>query len=215
MQNGVTVPKSSCKHVLLTASVNPAFSMSASKPPPAPSSTPDLEILGNQVTVHPAGYFVDAQGAQDEPSERNLVEHMARFRQSPLDFLREVSLHLSGSGWRAYDDFIGQPIFYPGFTEKMKAAVMAVPMLRRKIAELAETRLRVEEGQGLLSTDDGLYFRKREKRLAEIEESVRQVAEDLTGGMICKFESKTFIRGAYYLCTQLLTRAYHQGKASF
>ncbi|KJF60279.1 acyltransferase [Coccidioides immitis RS] len=29
--------------------------------------------------------------------------------------------------------------------------------------------------------------------------------------MICKMESKTFIRGAYYLCTQLLTRAYHQG----
>ena len=29
--------------------------------------------------------------------------------------------------------------------------------------------------------------------------------------MICKFESKTFIRGAYYLVTQLLLRAYHQG----
>jgi len=28
---------------------------------------------------------------------------------------------------------------------------------------------------------------------------------------ICKFESKPFIRGAYYLCSQLLTRAYHQG----
>jgi len=191
--------------------------MSASKAPPAPApgSAPDLEILGNQVTVHPAGYLVESQGAQEDASERNLVEHMARFRQSPLDFLREVSLHLSGSGWRAYDDFIGQPIFYPGFTENMKAAVMAVPMLQRKIAELAETRVQVEEAQGLLSRDDRLYFSKREKRLAEIEDSLRQVAEDLTGGMICKFESKTFIRGAYYLCTQLLTRAYHQGRRSF
>lgn len=29
--------------------------------------------------------------------------------------------------------------------------------------------------------------------------------------MICKMESRYFIRGAYYLATQLLTRAYHQG----
>jgi hypothetical protein len=29
--------------------------------------------------------------------------------------------------------------------------------------------------------------------------------------MICKMENKTFIRGAYYFATQLLTRAYHQG----
>lgn len=188
--------------------------MSASKAAAAAASgsAPDLEILGNQVTVHPAGYLVESPGAQEEGSERNLVEHMARFRQSPLDFLREVSLHLSGSGWRAYDDFIGQAIFYPGFTENMKAAVMAVPMLQRKMAELAETRVRVEEAHGLLSREDGLYFGKRERRLAEIEDSLRQVAEDLTDGMICKFESKTFIRGAYYLCTQLLTRAYHQGR---
>jgi len=30
--------------------------------------------------------------------------------------------------------------------------------------------------------------------------------------MICKMESKRFIRGASYMCTQLLTRAYHQGE---
>ena len=38
-----------------------------------------------------------------------------------------------------------------------------------------------------------------------------EVADKLTDNMICKFESKAFIRGAYYLITQLLTRAYHQG----
>ncbi len=189
--------------------------MSAPKPPPAPGSAPDLEILGNQVTVHPAGYFAEPQGAPDDASERNLVEHMARFRQSPLDFLREASLHLSGSGWRAYDDFIGQPIFYAGFTANMKAAVLAVPMLQRKIGELAETRVQAEAAQGLLRADDRLYFSKRAARRVEIEEGLRQVAEELTGGMICKFESKTFIRGAYYLCTQLLTRAYHQGNGGF
>ena len=140
------------------------------------------------------------------------MEHMARFRESPLSFLHEVSLHVSGSGWRAYDDVIGQPIYYPGFTENMKTAVMATPMLQRKIKELAERRVAVEQEQELLG--DGLEtVHRREKRREEIETSLKEVAWDWTDAMICKFESKRFIRGAYYLCTQLLTRAYHQGKS--
>lgn len=45
----------------------------------------------------------------------------------------------------------------------------------------------------------------------QIEESLMQVSEGWTDSMICKMESKGFIRGAYYFATQLLTRAYHQG----
>lgn len=187
---------------------------SNSQSPPPPVSAPDLDILGDKVKVHPAGYFENSQGPQDDASERNLVKNMARFRKSPLDFLREVSLHVSGSGWRAYDDFIGQPIFYPGFSENMKAAVMSRPMMKHKIEELAEKRLKVEETQGLLRRDDQAYAHKRQKRKGEIEDSLREVAWELTDNMICKLESKRFIRGAYYLCTQLLTRAYHQGTKS-
>lgn len=139
------------------------------------------------------------------------MEHSAHFRESPLDFLREVSRHVSGTGWRAYDEVIGQPIYYPGFSENMKNAVMATPMLKRKIKELAERRVVGEEEQGLLG--DGIdTVHRREKRREEIETSLKKVAWDWTDAMICKFESKRFIRGAYYLCTQLLTRAYHQGQ---
>ncbi|KAI4130840.1 MAG: hypothetical protein LQ338_001517 [Usnochroma carphineum] len=174
---------------------------------PQPSA-PDLDILGDQVTIHPGGYVEPSP--QNEASERNLVEHMARFRESPLDFLREVSLHVSGSGWRAYDEVIGQPIYYSGFSEMMKAAVLQTPMLQHRIQELADRRVGVEEQQGLLGP--GLDKEKAKKsRKAEIETSLQEVAKKLTDGMICKFESKRFIRGAYYLCTQLLTRAYHQG----
>ncbi|KAI4214835.1 MAG: hypothetical protein LQ351_002548 [Letrouitia transgressa] len=176
---------------------------------PSPPSAPDLDILGDQITIHPSG-FVEPPQKQDEDQERNLVEHMARFRESPLDFLREVSLHVSGTGWRAYDDVIGQPIFYPGFTENMKAMVLRTPMLRKRIEQLADQRAEVEEKQGLFG--DGLErARKKKRRKEEIQKSLQDVAADLTDGMICKFESKRFIRGAYYLCTQLLTRAYHQG----
>ncbi|EDN92484.1 hypothetical protein SS1G_08347 [Sclerotinia sclerotiorum 1980 UF-70] len=178
---------------------------------PPRTSAPDLEILGDQVTLHPSGYIEPPERPHDGEKERNLVEHMARFRSSPLEFLREVSLHVSGTGWRAYDHFIGQPIFYPGFSENMTAAVMSTPILQKRITELAEKRIEIEELEGLLNRDDPLYHTKRSQRKSAIEHSLQELSEKLTSDMICKMESRPFIRGAYYLCTQLLTRAYHQG----
>jgi hypothetical protein len=116
------------------------------------------------------------------------------------------------TGWRAYNNFIGQPIFYPGFSENMTAAVLSTPILQKRIIELAEKRIGVEEQEGLLNKDDPLYHAKRAQRKVVIEQSLQELSEKLTGDMICKMESKRFIRGAYYLATQLLTRAYHQGR---
>ena len=175
----------------------------------ASTSAPDLDILGDQVTIHPTGY-VEPPTSSHESQERNLVEHMARFRESPLDFLREVSLHVSGHGWRSYDDVIGQPVFYSGFSENMKATVLKTPMLRRRIERLAQSRVDEERKQGLLG-DEKARIKSESRRKAEIESSLQEVAAEWTDSMICKMESKRFIRGAYYLCTQLLTRAYHQG----
>lgn len=95
----------------------------------------------------------------------------------------------------------------------MKAAVMSTPILQTKITELADKRLEVEEIQGLLRKDDKMYATKRAQRKAVIEQGLQEIAEKWTDGMICKMESKRFIRGAYYMCAQLLTRAYHQGKS--
>ena len=183
--------------------------MASPKPPAPTTSAPDLEILGDHVTLHPSSY-VEPESRKDDSSDRNLVEHMARFRESPLDFLREVSLHVSGTGWRAYDDFIGQPVFYAGFSEKMKAAVMNTPMLVAKLDELAEKGIHAEKLRGMLRESEGNTQRK-DRRRQEIKNNLKDVAEDLTDKMICKMESRRFIRGAYYLVTQLLTRAYHQG----
>ncbi|KAH0545518.1 hypothetical protein FGG08_000348 [Glutinoglossum americanum] len=189
--------------------LKPRRTMSDPRAPPTPTSAPDLDILGDQVKIHPGGYL-EPPAKHDDTHERNLVENMARFRQSPFDFLREVSLYVSGTGWRAYDDVVGQPILYSGYTDRMKAAVMSTPILQEKISELAERRLAVEETHGLLGLEDKEYVRIRALRKAAIEQSLQEVADELTDKMICKFESKRFIRGAYYLCTQLLTRAYHQ-----
>ncbi|KAH7398414.1 acyltransferase-domain-containing protein [Pyrenochaeta sp. MPI-SDFR-AT-0127] len=170
---------------------------------------PDLSITADdQVHLHAAGY--------DESPDRNLIHSMARFRSSPLDFIREVSLHFSGSGWRSFDDHIGQPEFYSGFSEDMKARVLSSPMLVAKVRELAEKRVEVETKEGLLGEEalngGGVGEKDRKiKRRVQIEESLMEVSETWTDNMICKMESKGFIRGAYYFATQLLTRAYHQG----
>ncbi|KAI0466015.1 acyltransferase-domain-containing protein [Xylaria cf. heliscus] len=171
-------------------------------------SAPDLQILGDQITLQPRSYVETRRPGHDEGA---LMQNMARFRSEPLRFLREVSLYVSGTGWRAYDNFIGRPIFYSGFSEQMRNAVVSAPLLRARISELADKRLEVEENNGWLRRDDKDYAVKRAQRRAVIESGIRDVADKMTDDMICKFESKTFIRGAYYLCTQLLTRAYHQG----
>jgi hypothetical protein len=59
--------------------------MAASRGKEPRTSAPDLEILGDQVTLRPSGYIEPPQQAHDEDKERNLVAHMARFRSSPLE----------------------------------------------------------------------------------------------------------------------------------
>ncbi|KAK0670266.1 putative glycerol-3-phosphate acyltransferase [Cercophora samala] len=174
-------------------------------------SAPDLRILGDRITLQPSG-FVEPPKDKDEKDEA-LMKNVARFRSEPLRFLRDVSLYVSGTGWRAYDDVIGQPIFYSGFSEHIKTQVMSATVLQTKIAQLADLRITVEEKQGLLPPPSAgrEYEIKKAKRRAELVQGLQEVAEHLTDNMICKFESKTFIRGAYYLVTQLLLRAYHQG----
>jgi hypothetical protein len=188
--------------------------MTSLKAPGSSETPPDLEIAGDQITVHPSGY-TESSSKHDGPQERNLVEHMARFRQRPFDFLRDIGLFISGTGWRAYDDIIGgTPIFYSGYTENIKTAVMASSILNEKITDMAEKRLLVEEKEGTLDKDSRDFARHRAKRKNEIVTGLQEVVEVMIDQMICKMESKRFIRGAYYLCTQLLTRAYHQGRVS-
>ncbi|ROT41888.1 acyltransferase, partial [Sodiomyces alkalinus F11] len=170
-------------------------------------TAPDLQILGDQITLQPSGYLEPPSKDKEEP----LMKNMARFRSEPLQFLRDVSLYVSGTGWRAYDNFIGQPIFYPGFTDHMKETVLSSPLLLDKIAELADKRIAVETNEGFFDRKDKDYLVKRAQRRTAIESGVQELAAKMADDMICKFESKTFIRCAYYITSQLLLRAYHQG----
>ncbi|KAG6004264.1 hypothetical protein E4U21_001276 [Claviceps maximensis] len=177
---------------------------------PSSNSAPDLQILGDEITLQPSGYVEPKKGAL-EGKEEALMNQFASFRAEPLQFLREVSMYVSGHGWRAYDNIIGQPVFYSGFSENMKSMVLSAPLLQRRIVQLAEDRVGVEVKEGFINKDDADFAMKCAQRRNILEGGLQEVAEKMTDDMICKMESKTFIRGAYYMTTQLLTRAYHQG----
>jgi len=170
----------------------------------------DLAILGNTLQLHPSSI------ADPSSQEQSLLEPYARFRREPIHALQELGLHVVGEGWRSYDKIVGQDIFYPGFSENMKSMVMAQERLQKKISELAAKRVEVEIHEGVLGPkglegEEQEHRKRRLDRRREIEGQLKEVAEDWTDKMICKMESKYFIRSAYYLATQLLTRAYHQG----
>lgn len=162
----------------------------------------DLALVGSDVKI------VD--------TEHELLEPYAKFREEPLNALQELGHTFLGTDWRSYDKICGTEVFYPGFSDQIKEKVLKQPKLREKIRELAKKRVEVELEQGLLGKlgVEGENSEDRAKRLArrtEIETQLLSVAEEWTDQMICKMDSKYFIRGAYYLATQLVTRAYHQG----
>ena len=141
---------------------------------------------------------------RDGPQERYLLKHQ-HLRSDPWGWVREISLFVSGKGWRGYQNVIGQPAFFSGYSERMKAAVLSSPQLQKKMHELADQRLKVEREKGLLMISEA----EREKQLLA---GIHDVVDRMTDQMICKMESQPFIRGSYYVVTQLLTRAYHQGE---
>lgn len=59
----------------------------SSSPLPPRDTAPDLEILNDQVTLRPSGYVepLKKTKAGIGEGEQNLVEHMAKFRSSPLE----------------------------------------------------------------------------------------------------------------------------------
>ena len=155
----------------------------------------------------------DTAGQEPTSSEQNIMKNMARFRSNPVEFFQEVAVYARGRGWRSYDNdkVVGQPVFYSGYTDMIKSATMRSTILQRRLAEMTEARLQIEENEGLLDKSSKDYLLDRLHRRAEIEASLIQITNNMLDRMVCKMESKATIRTAYYVCTNLLTRAYHQG----
>lgn len=171
-----------------------------------PPAAPDIDLSSETPIIHPplvpqaTSSTSTSMANRSEESRDIITPHFTHFRDDPFSFLKQISLHYSGAGWRSYDSFIGQPIFYPGFSEEMKAKVVGSAMVRWKISELAARRVEVEDERGLFGVrarSEVAWEKRRARRRAEIEKQLDEVADGVVEGMICKFESKRFIRVGY------------------
>ncbi|KAF3938870.1 hypothetical protein ABW19_dt0208569 [Dactylella cylindrospora] len=167
------------------------------------TSGPDLDVLNQENPIHPSLVEDAASQAEDAvecpeiqisvdtpEASRNLAQKHSHFRDHPIEFLREIQMMYSGTGWRAYDNPVGQPVFYTGFTEDMKNAILGSELVESKIQSLADETIDDETKQGLL------FGQERERRKKQVVRQLREVAD------------KT---AAYWLASQVLSRTYHQG----
>lgn len=53
----------------------------------ARDSPPDLQILGDQITLQPSGFVQPPSSVTDDGKEEALMKHMARFRSEPLQYV--------------------------------------------------------------------------------------------------------------------------------
>ena len=53
---------------------------------PSSNSAPDLQILGDEITLQPSGYVKD-QGVAQEGREEALMNQFASFRSEPLQYV--------------------------------------------------------------------------------------------------------------------------------
>jgi len=141
-------------------------------------------------------------------TEQTLVSRMARFRKNPFNFAHEISLFIRGTDWRGYDDIVGQPAFYSGYTDRVKGATLNSAILHKKLDELTEIQLNKEEEECLLDESSLTFEQDKARRRDEIQSSLVRITSQMVDKMMCKMESKPFIRSAFYVVTQLLTRAY-------
>ncbi|CEQ41343.1 SPOSA6832_03065, partial [Sporobolomyces salmonicolor] len=135
--------------------------------------------------------------------QHNLVQnHQAHLRADPLEFSKQLSLWATGTGWRAYNDYIGGRVFYEGYSDSCVRAIMTSPQVLAQQHQVTEQRL------ALLHLPNGPE--KLAKR-ARIEKLVREETSKIANGLVARMDSVRFLRFFGALVNNLLVRLYHQG----
>lgn len=102
-----------------------------------------------------------------------------------MQFSKQLSLWATGTGWRAYTDYIGQPIFYPGYSDDCVRAILQSGQLGKRIQFVADARV------AQLGLRDGP---ERDKKRAQIEKELRKSAARIADGLVAKMDSVRFLR---------------------
>lgn len=77
--------------------------------------------------------FPLAENPEQAAQTSNLVEDFTRFREAPIESLRTLLKHITGSSWRSYDNYIGQQLYTQGVTEFLNNKLLQTLLFKRKL----------------------------------------------------------------------------------
>ncbi|CAO3633120.1 unnamed protein product [Cunninghamella echinulata] len=144
----------------------------------------------------------------------NVVEHEPRrIREDPVAFVLNMGLYYQGTGWRGYQEYVGNKVFYPQFSTNMKAKVLEAEAVNKTIEDLAE-----KQALSLLSSQSKwqkLSDKEKSKLLHKQKKALRKelqaVAKGIAEKCIAKLDSIRFIKFFAFTVNNILVRLYHQG----
>ncbi|GAA5851497.1 hypothetical protein JCM8547_001112 [Rhodosporidiobolus lusitaniae] len=135
--------------------------------------------------------------------QRNIVSgHQGHLRTDPIEFSKQLSLWMMGSGWRSYENYIGGRVFFEGYSEQCIQRVLSSSQVNNRIKDVAVARL------ATLNLPEGPV---KEKKRTQIDKNLRDEARKLADGLVAKMDSVRFLRFFGAIVNNLLVRLYHQG----
>ncbi|BGP16858.1 hypothetical protein JCM10213v2_004865 [Rhodosporidiobolus nylandii] len=127
--------------------------------------------------------------------QKNVVEgHAGHLRNDPIEFSKQLSLWVSGTGWRSYNEYIGGRVFYEGYSEDCIRHILTSRQVTSRVRHLTEKRL--DE----LDLPEGPA---RDQMRAQIEEELLKRTRKMANGLVAKMDSA--------MVNNLLVRLYRQG----
>ncbi|GAA5925860.1 hypothetical protein JCM10213_007305 [Rhodosporidiobolus nylandii] len=135
--------------------------------------------------------------------QKNVVEgHAGHLRNDPIEFSKQLSLWVSGTGWRSYNEYIGGRVFYEGYSEDCIRHILTSRQVTSRVRHLTEKRL--DE----LDLPEGPA---RDQMRAQIEEELLKRTRKMANGLVAKMDSVCFLRFFGAMVNNLLVRLYRQG----
>ncbi|KAI8331761.1 putative acyltransferase [Chlamydoabsidia padenii] len=136
-------------------------------------------------------------------------------REDPVAFMMNLGLYYQGTGWRGYKSYIGNKVFYPTFSAKMKSMVLSSKKVQEVIELLAErqsARLQRTQNQSKMSKmSDKAKSKMIYKQKQALRQELEAVAKGIADKCISRMDSMRFIRFFAFTVNNILVRLYHQG----
>ncbi|KAI7887357.1 putative acyltransferase [Lichtheimia hyalospora FSU 10163] len=161
----------------------------------------------------PANNVRQAEALQDDNEHRNLTEkEPRRMREDPVAFMLNLGLHYRGTGWRGYKTYIGNKIFYPEFSPRMKSLVLNSESVQKVIDQLAD---RQAEQLAIVQKKKNISEQEYQRRVARQRKALRRELEAVAKGIadkcISTMDNIRNVRFFAFALNNILVRLYHQG----